>query len=219
MILILLGPPGAGKGTQAKRLEEEYGLLQLSTGDMVRAAIAGGTAAGKTAKTFYDAGKLVPDDVIIAMFAERIAAPDCAKGVILDGFPRTVAQAEALDAMLARMDRRIDAVIEMKVDDEALVERIAGRFSCAKCGAAYHDRFARPRAEGICDVCGGREFKRRDDDKAETVRTRLAVYNQQTAPLLPYYKGRGVLKAVDGMAPIDDVTRSLRQAIGAARSH
>jgi adenylate kinase len=218
MILILLGPPGAGKGTQAKRLEEEFGLLQLSTGDMVRAAIAQGTAAGKSAKTYYDAGKLVPDEVIIAMFAERLESPDCAKGVILDGFPRTVVQAEALDAMLAKRGSRIDRVVEMKVDDDALVERIAGRFSCAKCGAAYHDRFARPKVEGVCDVCGGREFKRRDDDKAETVRTRLAVYNQQTAPLLPYYKGKGVLSTIDGMAPIDEVTRSLRQAIQGVRS-
>jgi adenylate kinase len=219
MILILLGPPGAGKGTQAKRLEEEFGLLQLSTGDMVRAAIAKGTAAGKAAKTFYDAGKLVPDEVIIAMIAERLEAPDCARGVILDGFPRTVVQAEALDAMLAKRGKRIGRVVEMKVDSEALVERIAGRFSCAQCGAAYHDRFNRPKVEGVCDVCGSREFKRRADDKAETVRTRLNVYNEQTAPLLPYYMGRSVLRTIDGMAAIDEVTRSLRHAIDGARSH
>jgi adenylate kinase len=213
MILILLGPPGAGKGTQAKRLEEELGLVQLSTGDMLRAVMAAGTQLAKKAKGFYDKGELVPDALILELIGERLDLPDCAKGVILDGFPRTEVQAEALDGMLARRSKRIDRVIEMRVDDEALVERIAGRFSCAKCGAAYHDRFNRPKKDGVCDLCGGTEFKRRADDTAETVRNRLDVYNRQTAPLLPYYRKRGVLATVDGMAAIDDVARTIRSVI------
>lgn len=214
MILIFLGPPGAGKGTQAKRMEDELGLIQLSTGDMLRAAMAEGTALGARAKGFYDKGELVPDDVVLDMIGERLDHPDCAKGVILDGFPRTEVQAEALDRMLASRGKRIDRVIEMRVDDEALVERIAGRFSCATCGAAYHDRFNRPKKDGVCDLCGGTEFRRRADDKAETVRKRLEVYNRQTAPLLPYYRGRGVLATVDGMAAIDNVACTIRSVVG-----
>jgi adenylate kinase len=209
MNIILLGPPGAGKGTQAKRIEEKHGLLQLATGDMLRAAIAAGTEIGKKAKPIMAAGQLVPDEILIAMIAERIAMPDCAKGFILDGFPRTVPQAEALDAMLASNRRRLDHVIEMKVDEAALVDRITGRFTCTNCGASYHDRYHQPRQPGICDVCGNTQFSRRPDDNEETIKARLAAYHAQTAPILPYYKTKGILVAVDGMAEIDEVTRQI----------
>ncbi|MGH6718822.1 MAG: adenylate kinase [Alphaproteobacteria bacterium] len=213
MIVILLGPPGAGKGTQAQRLVQTHGLVQLSTGDMLRAAIATGSELGRRAKTYYDAGDLVPDDVIIAMIGERLAAPDGAKGVILDGFPRSRAQAEALDAMLTTRGLKLDRVIEMQVDDDALIARIAGRFTCAGCGANYHDTFKRPRTDGVCDTCGGTTFTRRADDNADTVRARLEVYHQRTAPLLPYYRARGNLRAVDGMAGIDQVARAIAEAL------
>ncbi|MGE0746588.1 MAG: adenylate kinase [Rhodospirillales bacterium] len=216
MNLILFGPPGAGKGTQAKRLEEGRGLVQLSTGDMLRAAVAAGTPLGNKAKAIMEAGQLVPDDVMIQLIADRIAEPDCRNGFVLDGFPRTVAQAEALDSMLKAKGLRLDRVIEMKVDDAALVRRIAGRFSCAKCGAVYHDDFRRPRAAGVCDVCGSTEFARRKDDNAETVKARLAAYHAQTAPLLPYYRDRGVLATVDGMAEIDEVSRQVEALLGKA---
>ncbi len=209
MNLILLGPPGAGKGTQAKRLQEILGIPQLSTGDMLRALASQGSKLGIKAKGFMDAGQLVPDDVMIDMIAERIDEPDCGKGFILDGFPRTLAQAEALDEMLGRLERKLDRVIEMAVDDEALVERITGRFACARCGAGYHDVFQRPREDGVCDACGHTEFVRRADDTAETVRARLEAYHAQTAPLLPYYRKRGVLSSVDGMAGIDAVARQI----------
>ncbi len=209
MNLILLGPPGAGKGTQAKRLQEILGIPQLSTGDMLRALASQGSKLGIKAKGFMDAGQLVPDDVMIDMIAERIDEPDCGKGFILDGFPRTLAQAEALDQMLGRLERKLDRVIEMAVDDEALVERITGRFACARCGAGYHDVFQRPREDGVCDACGHTEFVRRADDTAETVRARLEAYHAQTAPLLPYYRKRGVLSSVDGMAGIDAVARQI----------
>ena len=209
MNLILLGPPGAGKGTQAKRLQEILGIPQLSTGDMLRALASQGSELGIKAKGFMDAGQLVPDDVTIDMIAERIDEPDCGKGFILDGFPRTLAQAEALDEMLGRLERKLDRVIEMAVDDEALVERITGRFACARCGAGYHDVFQRPREDGVCDACGHTEFVRRADDTAETVRARLEAYHAQTAPLLPYYRKRGVLSSVDGMAGIDAVARQI----------
>ncbi|MEQ9607117.1 MAG: adenylate kinase [Kiloniellaceae bacterium] len=216
MNVILLGPPGAGKGTQAKRLEKRHNLIQLSTGDMLRAAVASGSELGKKAKSLMDAGHLVPDDLMISLIADRIDQPDCTDGFILDGFPRTTAQAEALDEMLAEKGMKLHSVIEMKVEDEILVDRITGRYTCANCGAGYHDSFQRPKVAGVCDACGGTEFKRRADDTAETVRTRLATYHAQTAPILPYYQGKGILKAVDGMAGIDQVTDQIERVLGAA---
>lgn len=211
--LILLGPPGAGKGTQAKRLEQKHGLMQLSTGDMLRAAAASGSELGRQAKKVMEAGQLMPDDIIIGMIAERIDRPDTKNGVILDGFPRTTAQAKALDKMLAERGLKLDLVIELKVDDAVLVERISGRFACAKCGAGYHDLYQRPKVEGRCDRCGGTEFVRRPDDNAETVKARLAAYHAQTAPILPYYAQRGVLRSVDGMAEIDEVAAQIEALI------
>jgi adenylate kinase len=211
--VILLGPPGAGKGTQAQRLERAHGMVQLSTGDMLRAAVASGSELGRQAKQVMDAGQLMPDDLMIRMIAERIEQPDCAGGFILDGFPRTTGQAEALDRMLGDKGLALDAVIEMKVDEEALVERITGRFTCARCGAGYHDKFHRPKNDEICDHCGGTEFTRRADDNEETVRARLAAYREQTAPILPYYEARGALRRVDGMAPIDEVTRQIEAVL------
>jgi adenylate kinase len=213
MNLILLGPPGAGKGTQAKRIEDGRGLVQLSTGDMLRAAVASSSEVGNQAKAIMERGELVSDDIMIAMIKDRIQQSDCANGFILDGFPRTTAQAEALDVMLADMGLALDHVVEMKVDDTALVERITGRYSCAKCGAGYHDEFQKPAKEGICDSCGSSEFSRRKDDNAETVTSRLASYHAQTAPLLPYYDGKGVLAGVDGMAEIDEVTRQIEAVL------
>jgi adenylate kinase len=213
MKLILLGPPGAGKGTQAKRLEESRGLKQLSTGDMLRAAVAAGTPLGLEADRIMKAGKLVPDGIMIDMIADRIDQPDCARGVILDGFPRTVRQAEALDAMLAKRGQGLDAVIEMVVDDAILVDRIAGRYSCAKCGAVYHDQTRQPKLAGKCDICGSQEFKRRPDDNPQTVQARLHEYYQQTAPIVPYYKQKGLLRQVDGMAEVDAVTRQIEAVL------
>jgi adenylate kinase len=212
--IILLGPPGAGKGTQAQRLQDEFGLRQLSTGDMLRAAVASGSELGLKAKGIMERGELVPDDLMVGLIEKRIGEPDCAQGFILDGFPRTLAQAEALDAMLGSRKTALDRVIEMQVDEPALVGRIVGRFSCAKCGTGYHDTFKRPRKEGVCDVCGGTEFTRRKDDNEETVKTRMAAYRSQTAPLLPYYRARGVLRAVDGMASMDEVYRQIKAALG-----
>jgi adenylate kinase len=206
--ILLLGPPGAGKGTQAKRLEEHYGMVQLSTGDMLRAERAAGSALGKQAQAIMDAGKLVSDDIMIAMIKSRIGQLG-GKGFILDGFPRTVPQAEALDKMLAENKTTLDAVIELTVDEAALVDRIAGRFSCKSCGASYHDRHNRPKQEGVCDICGSRVFIRRPDDNAETVKARLEAYRQQTAPILPYYRAKRLLRSVDGMAPIDAVTQQI----------
>ncbi len=218
MNLILLGPPGAGKGTQAQRLEESEGLVQLSTGDMLRAAVASGSEIGRIAKPIMEAGNLVPDDVIVTMIEQRIDRSDCANGFILDGFPRTVAQAESLDDMLRRTGRRLDAVIEMAVDDGILIERISGRFACADCGAGYHRRFRPTAVEGVCDRCGGTEFRQRPDDNEETVKTRLAAYHAQTEPLLPYYLEQGILRSVDAMAGIDDVAARMREAVGAVRA-
>lgn len=214
MNVILVGPPGAGKGTQAKRLEERYHIVQLSTGDMLRAEVASGSALGKEAKGIMDAGKLVPDAMIVDMISGRIDEADCAEGFILDGFPRTVPQAAALDTMLTEKGLKIDHLIELKVDDDAMVERITGRFTCARCGAGYHETFQKPGKEGICDKCGGTEFTRRADDNEETVRARLRAYHDQTAPIIDFYGKKGVVESVDGMAAIDEVTAQLEEIVG-----
>ncbi|MFN3719061.1 MAG: adenylate kinase [Rhizobium rhizophilum] len=206
MRLILLGPPGAGKGTQAQRIVEKHGIPQLSTGDMLRAAVSAGTEVGKRAKAVMDAGKLVSDDIVIAIVSERIDAPDCANGFILDGFPRTLVQADATEAMLAGKKLDLSAVIEIRVDDEILADRIAGRYTCANCGAGYHDENLKPKAEGVCDKCGSTHFKRRPDDNRDTVRTRLQAYYKETSPLIGYYHAKGKLHSVDGMGEIDAVT-------------
>jgi adenylate kinase len=216
--VILLGPPGAGKGTQARLLEEKRGLKQLSTGDMLRAAVAAGSEIGLKAKAIMDRGEFVSDTVIVGVVADRLEKPDITVGVIFDGFPRTPAQAEALDHMLAARQQSVDAVIEMKVDDEALIRRIAGRFTCAKCATGYNDTYAPPRVAGICDNCGSQEFIRRADDNEATVRDRLAIYNRQTAPLVNYYAGRGALRSVDGMADIAAVTTAIGRILDEVRT-
>jgi adenylate kinase len=213
MNLILLGPPGAGKGTQAKRLQEKYGLVQLATGDMLRAAVASGSELGRKVKGIMEAGHLVPDYILIEMIEARIAEPDCQAGFILDGFPRTVPQAEALDAMLAARGAKLDHVILMEVDEAALIDRLAGRFTCGDCGASYHERNHRPQVEGVCDGCGSSNLVHRADDRPEAVGTRFAAYRNQTAPILPYYRARGVLRTVDGMAEIDEVTRQIERVL------
>ncbi len=209
MRLVLLGPPAAGKGTQAKRLEERYGIVQIATGDMLRAEIAAGTPVGLKVKEVMRAGQLVSDDIVIHMLEACIVRPDCAKGFILDGFPRTVEQAKALDTMLAKNGMTLDAVLELKVNDAALIERVAGRFTCATCGEGYHDKFKPTKVPGTCDRCGGNEFIRRPDDNRETIAARLVAYHTQTEPILAYYAARGRLKSVDGMAGMDQVTASL----------
>jgi adenylate kinase len=214
MNLILFGPPGAGKGTQADFISQHYGYAKLSTGDMLRSAVASGSELGKQVQDIMAKGQLVPDETMIGLIRDRIRQPDCNNGFILDGFPRTLAQAEALDDMLGLEKKHLDHVIELKVDDKKLIERITGRFSCAKCGAGYHDSFKQPRKAGMCDECGAGKFIRREDDNASTVTKRLEAYHRQTAPLLPYYQKEGVLRSVDGMASIDSVTRQINGVLG-----
>jgi adenylate kinase len=204
-VLILLGPPGAGKGTQARMLEEAFGLVQLSTGDLLRAAVAAGTEAGKQAKAVMESGGLVSDDIVLAILRDRMAEPDTARGVILDGFPRTAGQAEALDGVLGAQGQKVTAVISMEVDDQAMIARVAGRYTCGTCGEGYHDEFKHPAKAGVCDKCGGTTFKRRADDNAETAGARLAAYHAQTAPLISYYEARGVLERIDAMGPIETI--------------
>ena len=215
-VLILLGPPGAGKGTQARMLEDTFGLVQLSTGDLLRAAVAQGTEAGKQAKAVMEAGGLVSDEIVIAILRDRLAEPDVAKGVILDGFPRTTVQAEALDTLLAETGQQINAAISLEVDDAAMVARISGRYTCGGCGEGYHDQFKTPKVAGVCDKCGGTEMQRRADDTAETVASRLEAYHAQTAPLIAYYERKGVLKRVDAMLAIDAVAAQMQDTTAAA---
>ncbi|MBA3942163.1 MAG: adenylate kinase [Sphingopyxis sp.] len=212
--IILLGPPGAGKGTQASRLESEHGMVQLSTGDMLRAAVKAGTPIGLQAKAVMDAGELVSDEIVSGLIGERLDELGNETSVIFDGYPRTAAQADALDALLSERGRKLDHVIELQVEEDALVDRITGRFSCAKCGEGYHDRYKLPKVEGTCDVCGSHEFKRRPDDNEETVRTRMAEYRAKTAPILPIYEARGIVSRVDGMAPIDEVNTAIEVILG-----
>ncbi len=213
MIMILIGPPGAGKGTQASRIEEYLSIGNLSTGALLRDAIASESELGKKAKVLVEGGKFVPDDIMIALVSARTDAADCADGFILDGFPRTLAQAEALDEMLETRGGKVDTVIEIMLADDSVVERITGRFSCKSCDEGYHKAYKRTAVEGVCDVCGGSEFVQRADDSEEKVRTRLALYHEQTAPILPYYGQRGILRSVDGTKDLDDVTDQLKEVL------
>lgn len=208
MNIILLGPPGAGKGTQAQRLVEDRGMVQLSTGDMLRAAVKAGTPVGLQAKAVMEAGELVSDAIVSALIGERMDA-GTGSGAIFDGYPRTAAQADALDLLLDERGQQLDHVIELAVDEDALVERIVGRFTCAHCGTGYHDTFKRPGVDGVCDVCGGTGFKRRPDDNEQTVRTRMAEYRAKTAPIIPIYEARGLVSRVDGMGEIGAVTTAI----------
>ncbi|NNE51747.1 MAG: adenylate kinase [Sulfitobacter sp.] len=215
-VLILLGPPGAGKGTQARMLEEAHGLVQLSTGDLLRAAVSAGTEAGKRAKAVMEAGDLVSDEIVIAILRDRLAETDCARGVILDGFPRTTVQAEALDDLLAITGQRIDAAISLEVEDAAMVERISGRFTCGGCGEGYHDSFKPTAQSGTCDTCGSTDMKRRADDNAATVAQRLEAYHAQTAPLIDYYQSKGALSRVPAMGAIDKIAAQLNALVSQA---
>ena len=215
MNIILLGPPGAGKGTQASRLQDERGMVQLSTGDMLRAAAKDGTPVGLKAKAVMEAGELVSDEIVSGIIGEALDKLSADTGVIFDGYPRTAAQAGSLDEILAARGRKLDHVIELAVDEDALVERITGRFTCAKCGEGYHDKFKQPKVAGTCDQCGSTEFRRRPDDNEETVRTRMVEYRAKTAPILPIYEARGLLQRVDGMADIDDVTAAIKAILDA----
>lgn len=212
-VLILLGPPGAGKGTQAKILEDHFGLVQLSTGDLLREAVAARTDAGNAAKSVMEAGELVSDEIVINILRDRLADPDCSAGVILDGFPRTIPQAEALSELLASQGTRVHAAISLEVQDEAMVERISGRHTCDGCGEGYHETFKRPAVEAVCDKCGGQKFRRRADDNAETVRRRLVAYHNETAPLIAFYEGKGALETLDAMGEIEAITDALRQIV------
>ena len=212
-VLILLGPPGAGKGTQARMLEKQFGLVQLSTGDLLRAAVAAGTPAGQAADEVMKSGALVSDQIVIDILRDRLTEPDCASGVILDGFPRTDVQAEALDSLLAENGQKINAAISLEVDDTAMIERVAGRYTCADCGEGFHDSFKIPKQAGVCDGCGSTDMKRRADDNAETVGGRLVAYHAQTAPLISYYEGKGALQRVDAMGPIDAIGASLSNVV------
>lgn len=214
--MILIGPPGAGKGTQAKRIEEAFGIVHLSTGAVVRQLIASGSELGRKTKALVEGGNLMPDDVMVAMVSERIDQPDCANGFILDGFPRTVAQAEALDVLLREKGLSLDHVIEIKLDDDMMVERLTGRFECGNCGEGYHDSYKTPKVEGVCDRCGSDDFIRRADDAEANVRTRIGVYHEQTEPIMPFYGARGILKSVDGSKDLDDVTRQLKEVLSPA---
>jgi len=209
MNIILLGPPGAGKGTQAAKLVEERGMVQLSTGDMLRAAVKAGTPIGLQAKAVMDAGQLVSDEIVSGLIGEKLDSMASTEGAIFDGYPRTEAQSVSLDDILGSRGRSLDHVIELGVDEDALVERITGRFTCANCGAGYHDVFKQPKVDATCDVCGAHEFKRRPDDNEETVRTRMAEYRAKTAPILPLYEARGLVQRIDGMADMDDVSRAI----------
>ncbi|NCN85008.1 MAG: adenylate kinase [Sphingomonadales bacterium] len=213
MDIILLGPPGAGKGTQAGRLEDEHGMVQLSTGDMLRAAVKAGTEVGLKAKALMDAGELVPDEVVSGIIGDKLDELGPDQGVIFDGYPRTAAQATSLDEILAERNRVLSYVIELAVDEDALVERITGRFTCGKCGAGYHDTFKQPAVAGVCDVCGSTEFKRRPDDNEETVRTRMQEYRAKTAPILPIYEARGIVRKVDGMGSMAEVNDAIEAVL------
>lgn len=215
MNIILIGPPGAGKGTQASKLEDERGMVQLSTGDMLRAAVASETPVGLQAKEVMARGDLVSDDIVTGILSDRLDEDDVKGSFILDGYPRTEAQAHSLDRLLAEKGMKLDHVIELEVDEAAIVERITGRFTCANCGEGYHDTFKRPVVEGVCDVCGSKEFKRRPDDNAETVKQRLEEYRKKTAPIVPHYKPKGIVRRVDGMADIETVSASIAAILDA----
>ena len=212
-VLILLGPPGAGKGTQAKILEDRFGLVQLSTGDLLRDAVASGTEAGLAAKQVMEAGELVSDEIVVAILRDRLNSPDCAAGIILDGFPRTTPQAEALTALLASLGTKVHVAISLEVEDEAMVTRISGRHTCDGCGEGYHETFKRPAVQGVCDKCGGQRFRRRADDNADTVRRRLVAYHRETAPLINFYRDQGTLQSLDAMGDIGEITDALREIV------